>query len=129
MTLAERRKVTGIGPSRAEIIVPGAAVLSYVLEAFGLPSVYYSAAGVRDGIVADLAARGVGREYAELSRDQRKEVERIGRKYGVAHSPTRAKWRNWRACSTPPCSRSTASRPATASCWRPPPSCTTWGIT
>ena len=83
MTLAERRKVTGIGPSRAEIIVPGAAVLSYVLEAFGLPSVYYSAAGVRDGIVADLAARGVGREFAELSRDQRKEVERIGRKYGV----------------------------------------------
>ena len=61
----------------------GAAVLSYVLEAFGLPSVYYSAAGVRDGIVADLAARGVGREFAELSRDQRKEVERIGRKYGV----------------------------------------------
>jgi exopolyphosphatase/guanosine-5'-triphosphate,3'-diphosphate pyrophosphatase len=40
-------------------------------------------AGVRDGIVADLAASGVGREFSELSREQRKEVERVGRKYGV----------------------------------------------
>lgn len=84
LPLAERRKVTGIGPSRAEIIVAGAAVLLSVLEAFGLPSVYYSAAGVRDGIVADLAARGVGRELSELSREQRKEVEGMARKYGVA---------------------------------------------
>jgi exopolyphosphatase/guanosine-5'-triphosphate,3'-diphosphate pyrophosphatase len=83
LNLAGRRKVTGIGPSRAEIIVAGAAVLNYIVEAFGLPSVYYSAAGVRDGIVADLAASGVGRELAELSREQRKEVERLGRKYGV----------------------------------------------
>ena len=82
--------MTGIGPRRAEIIVPGvggAAVHSG--GASGCASVYYSAAGVRDGIVADLAARGVGRELAELSREQRKEVERIGRKFGVPlpHAP------------------------------------------
>jgi exopolyphosphatase/guanosine-5'-triphosphate,3'-diphosphate pyrophosphatase len=83
LPLAGRRKVTGIGPARAEIIVPGVAVLLAALDAFGLPSVYFSTAGVRDGIVADLVARGVGRELSELSREQRKEVERVGRRYGV----------------------------------------------
>ncbi len=84
LPLSGRRKVTGIGPKRAEIIVPGAGVLLYVLEHFGLPGLYYSAAGVRDGIIADLAARGVGRELTQLSRDQRKEVEQLSRRYGVA---------------------------------------------
>ncbi|MFN7994015.1 MAG: Ppx/GppA phosphatase family protein [Bryobacteraceae bacterium] len=83
MTLAERRKLTGIGPKRAEIIVPGVCVLLTVLEDFRLPSMFYSAAGVRDGIIADLHARGVGRELARLSRSQRKEVEQITRRYGV----------------------------------------------
>jgi exopolyphosphatase/guanosine-5'-triphosphate,3'-diphosphate pyrophosphatase len=81
--LAERRKVTGIGPRRAEIIVPGLAVLLKFLEAFSLPAFYYSPAGVRDGIIADLAARNVGAERARLSRDQKREVERVGRRYGV----------------------------------------------
>ena len=84
LDLAERRKATGIGPKRAEIIVPGVSVLLRVLEDFRLPCLYYSAAGVRDGIIADLYARGVGRELAQLSRDQRKEVEQMSRRYGVA---------------------------------------------
>jgi exopolyphosphatase/guanosine-5'-triphosphate,3'-diphosphate pyrophosphatase len=84
LDLAERRKATGIGPKRAEIIVPGVSVLLRVLEDFRLPCLYYSAAGVRDGIIADLHARGVGRELAQLSRDQRKEVEQMSRRYGVA---------------------------------------------
>jgi len=41
---------------------------------FGLRYLYYSAAGVRDGIIADLAARGVGKERSQLSLDQRREV-------------------------------------------------------
>jgi exopolyphosphatase/guanosine-5'-triphosphate,3'-diphosphate pyrophosphatase len=84
LDLADRRKVIGIGPRRAEIIVPGVSVLLRVLEDFRLPCLYYSAAGVRDGILADLDARGVGRELAQLSRDQRKEVEQMSRRYGVA---------------------------------------------
>jgi exopolyphosphatase/guanosine-5'-triphosphate,3'-diphosphate pyrophosphatase len=55
-----------------------------ILEMFHLPSIYYSAAGVRDGIIADLAARGVGRERSQLSRDQRREVELMARRYGVS---------------------------------------------
>ncbi len=82
--LEQRRKITGIGPRRAEIIIPGAAVLMSVLQSLNLPSLYYCAAGVRDGIIADLHARGAGRELAQLSRDQRETVEAMTVKYGVS---------------------------------------------
>ena len=82
--LAERRRITGIGPRRAEIIVPGMSVLLQFLQEFRLPAFYYSRAGVRDGIIADLAARNVGAELSRLSRDQRREVEDMGRRYGVS---------------------------------------------
>ena len=76
--------MTGIGPRRAEIIVPGVAVLLEFLQEFHLPAFYYSRAGVRDGIIADLAARNVGAELSRLTRDQRREVEDLGRRYGVS---------------------------------------------
>jgi len=81
--VGDRRKITGIGPRRAEIIIPGAAVLLRILQDFQLPSVYYSMAGVRDGIIADLAARGVGRELTQLNREQRGVVEQMATHYGV----------------------------------------------
>jgi len=81
--LAARRKITGIGPRRAEIIVPGVAVLLEFLEGFRLPAAYYSRAGVRDGIIADLAARNVGAERTRLTREQRHEIEEMARRYGV----------------------------------------------
>jgi exopolyphosphatase / guanosine-5'-triphosphate,3'-diphosphate pyrophosphatase len=83
LNLAQRRNVTGLGPRRAEIIVPGVGVLLSILEQFHARSMYYSAAGVRDGIIADLAARGIGKELALLSRDQRKEVERMCTRFAV----------------------------------------------
>jgi len=89
LNLAGRRRVTGIGPRRAEIIVPGVAVLVRVLQGFGLGALYYSAAGVRDGIIADLAARGVGNERAQLDADQKKEVERISLRYGISRAHSR----------------------------------------
>ncbi len=82
--LAGRRKMTGIGPKRAEIIVAGTAVFLGVLRLFNHRSLYYSAAGVRDGIIADLAARGVGREFSRLSREQRSLVENMAKHYGVS---------------------------------------------
>ncbi|MBS1873826.1 MAG: Ppx/GppA family phosphatase [Acidobacteria bacterium] len=82
-SLAERKQVSGIGPRRAEIIVAGAAVFLRLLEMFHHPSMYYLAAGVRDGIIADLLSRGVGRELTHLNADQRRAVEEMARRYGV----------------------------------------------
>jgi exopolyphosphatase/guanosine-5'-triphosphate,3'-diphosphate pyrophosphatase len=80
---AGRAKIAGIGPRRAEIIVAGTAVFLRALESFRHPSLYYLAAGVRDGIIADLANRGVGRELTHLSADQRRVVEDMARRYKV----------------------------------------------
>jgi exopolyphosphatase/guanosine-5'-triphosphate,3'-diphosphate pyrophosphatase len=87
--LGGRRKIQGIGPKRAELIVAGAAVFLRMLELFHQPALHYSSAGVRDGIIADLAARGVGRELTMLNREQRHFVEQMARRYGVQLSHAR----------------------------------------
>jgi exopolyphosphatase/guanosine-5'-triphosphate,3'-diphosphate pyrophosphatase len=83
MDIGERKKTEGIGPRRAEIVVAGTAVFIRALETLNLPGIHYSAAGVRDGIIADLAARGVGRERSRLPRPQVRVVESMCRKYNV----------------------------------------------
>jgi len=82
-SLEERREIVGIGPRRAEIIIPGAAVLLRILEDLHLNALYHSAAGVREGIIADLAARGAGFNLAELSAEQRTTVEQMAEHYHV----------------------------------------------
>jgi exopolyphosphatase/guanosine-5'-triphosphate,3'-diphosphate pyrophosphatase len=84
LDLKHRQKIVGIGPRRAEIIIPGAAVLLHVLDAFRMPSLFYSAAGVRDGIIADLAARGTGRDLSRLTIEQRTIAEGMAERYGVS---------------------------------------------
>ncbi len=79
----QRARIPGIGPRRAEIVVAGVAVLRRVIEHFRMPSLYYSTAGVRDGIIADLFARRVGADLLRLTREQRQVVEKMSRKFGV----------------------------------------------
>ena len=79
-----RAKITGIGPKRAEIIVAGVAVLNEVVLGLRLNRLYYSVAGVREGIIADLSHRQVGMEQARLTADERRAVRALGRHYGVS---------------------------------------------
>jgi exopolyphosphatase / guanosine-5'-triphosphate,3'-diphosphate pyrophosphatase len=90
MKLAKRRRVPGIGTRRAEIIVPGLAVLRYALEAFGQTSLVHSTAGLRDGIIADLWHRRAGADQTRLDRDQRRQVEQLATRFGV-HLPSARK--------------------------------------
>jgi exopolyphosphatase / guanosine-5'-triphosphate,3'-diphosphate pyrophosphatase len=83
LDVAARRKVEGLGYRRAEIILPGVAVLLRTLETFGLSGLSYCPAGVRDGIIRDLADRGAGREQERLDREQRDMVEQFARRFGV----------------------------------------------
>ncbi len=82
--LAARRRATGIGPRRAEIIIAGSLVFRRMMEDFGVGTLYYSNAGVRDGIIADLLERGVGRERSQLNRDQLLIVQAMARRFGVS---------------------------------------------
>ena len=56
LPIAERRKIEGIGPRRAEIIVAGAAVYHELVERLHLKGFRYSPLGLRDGILAQMAA-------------------------------------------------------------------------
>ncbi len=84
LDIAGRRRITGIGPRRAEIVTAGAAVFLRTLEIFHHHSLYYSAAGVRDGIISDFEERGVAREVSQLLPEQRKIVETMARRYGTS---------------------------------------------
>jgi exopolyphosphatase / guanosine-5'-triphosphate,3'-diphosphate pyrophosphatase len=56
LTLDQRRKVPGIGPRRAEIICAGALVYAELMERCHLSGFRYSELGLRDGILAQMAA-------------------------------------------------------------------------
>ena len=56
LPLVERRKLPGVGPRRAEIIAAGAVVYSEILERCSLLGFRYSPLGLRDGLLAQMAA-------------------------------------------------------------------------
>jgi exopolyphosphatase / guanosine-5'-triphosphate,3'-diphosphate pyrophosphatase len=66
MNLGQRQKIPGIGPRRAEIICAGAVVFAELLERCHLGGFRYSPLGLRDGILAQMAA-----EYDRSTRSGR----------------------------------------------------------
>lgn len=66
LSLEERRKIQGIGLRRAEIIIAGAAVFADLLDRCRLGGFRYSALGLRDGLLAQMAA-----EYDRATRSGR----------------------------------------------------------
>lgn len=69
LPLEQRKKVPGIGPRRAEIICAGAVVFAEMLDRCHLSGFRYSPLGLRDGILAQMAA-----EYDRSARS-RKTIE------------------------------------------------------
>ena len=55
LPLAERARLPGLEPARADLIVPGAIVLASALAGLGLPAAVVSDAGLREGILLDAA--------------------------------------------------------------------------
>jgi exopolyphosphatase / guanosine-5'-triphosphate,3'-diphosphate pyrophosphatase len=56
LPVADRREIEGIGPRRAEIVVAGATVYHELLDRLHLGGFRYSPLGLRDGILAQMAA-------------------------------------------------------------------------
>jgi exopolyphosphatase/guanosine-5'-triphosphate,3'-diphosphate pyrophosphatase len=56
LSIEERRKVPGVGLRRAEIVIAGAAVFAELLERYKLGGFRYSPLGLRDGLLAQMAA-------------------------------------------------------------------------
>jgi len=67
MTVAERARVPGIDPARAEILLHGGIVLLHVLAGVGTEGITISDYGVREGLLADDIARHA-KEISRLDR-------------------------------------------------------------
>lgn len=83
MTEAERRRMPGMNPRRADIIVAGNAVLIGALAMLGRDEIVVCERALRDGVVVDLAHRD--RELAQRLGDERAArldaVERLAHRY------------------------------------------------
>ncbi len=62
----ERQRLPGIGPKRAQIIIAGVTVFAELMQRCGLRGFRYSPLGLRDGVLAEMAA-----SYDQGSRSRR----------------------------------------------------------
>ncbi|MDO9325151.1 MAG: Ppx/GppA phosphatase family protein [Methanoregula sp.] len=90
LPLEQRRKIPGINPERADIIVPGAAILDTFMQELSLDSITVTGRGLQDGLLVDYLSRMD--EFpllGELSPRQRS-VLQLGRSCGIneAHART-----------------------------------------
>jgi len=85
LTNRQRASIKGINQKRAEIVVAGAAVYGHVLGACGLRAFRYSPLGLRDGILAQMAAEydQHTRSHQQLESDREDVLLTTSRRYGV----------------------------------------------
>ncbi len=85
LTLRQRAAIKGINPKRAQIVVAGAAVYAQVLHACGLKGFRYSQLGLRDGLLAQMAAEydQHTRPHRQLESDREDVLLKTARRYGA----------------------------------------------
>jgi len=81
--LEQRRKIPGINPGRADIIIPGAAILDTFMKELALDAVTVTDRGLQDGLLVDYCSRmDVFPLLGDLSPRQRS-VLQLGRSCGI----------------------------------------------
>ncbi|HEY7402168.1 MAG TPA: Ppx/GppA phosphatase family protein [Candidatus Angelobacter sp.] len=85
LTARQRAAIKGINPKRAQIIVAGAAVYAHVLHTCGLKGFRYSPLGLRDGLLAQMAAEydEHTRSHRQLESDRQDVLLKTARRYRV----------------------------------------------
>ncbi|HMC60377.1 MAG TPA: Ppx/GppA family phosphatase, partial [Candidatus Solibacter sp.] len=83
--VARRREIEGIGPRRAEIIAAGALVYQELVERCHLKSFRYSPLGLRDGLLAQMAAEydRTTRSGKQIESERWDSIEKAVAHYGV----------------------------------------------
>ena len=83
LPLDQRRKVPGMNPERADIIIAGAAILDTFMKELGLDSIQTTGRGLQDGLLVDYLSRmDAFPLLGELSPRQRS-VLQLGRSCGI----------------------------------------------
>src|SRR5262252_738553 len=85
MTARQRAAIKGINSKRAEIVIAGATVFARLMDLCGLPAFRYSPLGLRDGILAQMAAEydQRPRSHRQLKADRQDVLLNTSRRYGV----------------------------------------------
>lgn len=78
-TLEERRKIPGINPERADIIVAGAAILETLMEELQLPEIRISDRGLREGLPIDYLSRHIHQIPLAQASFRERSVFQLGR--------------------------------------------------
>jgi len=79
LSLEERRKVPGLSPARADIIIAGAVILQTLMEALGVRSVRVTDRGLRDGLLVDYLVRQDHAPLVEEASVRKRSVLQFGR--------------------------------------------------
>jgi exopolyphosphatase/guanosine-5'-triphosphate,3'-diphosphate pyrophosphatase len=85
MTQRQRAAIRGINSKRAEIVIAGSAVYAHLMDFCGLRAFRYSPLGLRDGILAQMAAeydQGT-RSHRQLESDRQDILLNISKRYGA----------------------------------------------
>ena len=83
LPLEQRRKIPGINPERADIIIPGAAILDVFLKELSFNSIMITSRGLQDGLLVDYLSRmDAFPLFGDLSPRQRS-VLQLGRSCGI----------------------------------------------
>lgn len=79
LPLQERRKIPGLNPERADIIIAGAAIMTALMEGFDLRCVHTSEMGLREGLLMDELRKTPGFPHAYNMPVRMRSVRHLGR--------------------------------------------------
>ena len=90
LPLEERKKIPGINPYRADIIIAGAAIVEALMEDFGLEEICVSHKELRDGLLVDYLSNFEGYRELQKSPTRKRSVLQLGRSFNFdeKHSET-----------------------------------------
>jgi exopolyphosphatase/guanosine-5'-triphosphate,3'-diphosphate pyrophosphatase len=77
LTLEERRRVPGLNPERADIIVSGAAVLETLAEVLNIKGFVIADRSLREGVLIDVQLRRAGASVAYEAGVRRRSIDRL----------------------------------------------------
>jgi len=87
--LEERRKIPGINPERADIIIGGAAILQTLMEELRVPEIRVSERGLREGMPVDYLTRSEHQPPLALTSFRERSVFQLGRACGFDEAHAR----------------------------------------
>ena len=83
MSLQERRKVPGINPDRADIMIAGAAIIDTLMQEIGIRSLEVTQRGLQDGLLTDYLSRMDGYPLLGNLSVRERSVLQTGRSFGI----------------------------------------------